>query len=464
MAKFTFESFFDRLVDVENKTGAIDAKFDGVQLYPLLRVRIFYAIATGLGLFEDPHPSKPGASQPAKPLAGFSGLAQTPVVVLPFKRQVGSTDPYSDRIIELLGQPGNTLPGAGQTMRILPFEGDDDSQPSIKRIRAYAAEKFMASTVAIIKNHKNLEKNTRRWLDIIEPLEAEFGVPLDSVRKYPPNALRMAFNEGQAFSEYFKAVGAKHLYIVNAYSETAIVLGAKQAGVKVHEIQHGFITKLHAAYSYPKRLGMRRKVSNAPDSILLWGSFWGDDVPFAAGVEPIVTGPTAAFSEYRAKVQRENRIIAKQVLFTSQGAIATQLLTAAITTAVAMPDHKIIYRLHPNENLDDYAPLAKQVLAATGDGKTTNSHALPANFGFSHRDPIFLDLVSQSEYLVGAFSTTLYEGLALGCKVLVLPLPGFEHVKRAIALGDMTLVDNLDELPKYFGKAKQVSDATRYYA
>ena len=32
MAKFTFESFFDRLVDVENKTGAIDAKFDGVQM------------------------------------------------------------------------------------------------------------------------------------------------------------------------------------------------------------------------------------------------------------------------------------------------------------------------------------------------------------------------------------------------------------------------------------------------
>ena len=58
----------------------------------------------------------------------------------------------------------------------------------------------------------------------------------------------------------------------------------------------------------------------------------------------------------------------------------------------------------------------------------------------------------------------MYEGLALGCKVLVLPLPGFEHVKRAISLGDMTLVDNLDELPKYFGKAKQVANATRYYA
>ena len=463
MVKFTFGSFFDRLVDIENKTGAIDAKFDGVQLYPLLRVRIFYAIATGLGLFEDPHPSKPAASEPAKPITNFDGLAQTPIVVLPFKRQVGSTDPYSDRIIELLTKPGSTLPGAGGAMRVLPFEGDDDSAPSIKRIRAHAAEKFMESTVAIIKNHKTLEKNTKRWLEIIEALEAEFGVPLDSVRKYPPNALRLAFNEGQAFAEYFNAVGAKHLYIVNAYSETAIVLGAKQAGVKVHEIQHGFITSLHAAYSYPKRLGMRRKVSNAPDSILLWGSFWADDVPFAAGVEPIVTGPTAAFSEYRAKVQSDNRIIAKQILFTSQGAIATQLLTAAIATARALPDHKIIYRLHPNESLEDYAALANQVLAKKVLS-STNQDALPANFGFSHRDPIFLDLVSQSEYLVGAFSTTLYEGLALGCKVLVLPLPGYEHVKRAIALGDMTLVDNLDELPKYFGKAKQVADATRYYA
>jgi hypothetical protein len=67
------------------------------------------------------------------------------------------------------------------------------------------------------------------------------------------------------------------------------------------------------------------------------------------------------------------------------------------------------------------------------------------------------------EYLVGAFSTTLYEGLALGCSVLVLPLPGFEHVARAIELGDMTLVQDLDKLPQYLAQAKPAQDPSRYY-
>jgi hypothetical protein len=240
---------------------------------------------------------------------------------------------------------------------------------------------------------------------------------------------------------------------VNAYSETAIVLGAKRAGVKVHEIQHGFITALHPAYSYPKRFGMRRRVQNAPDEILTWGKFWTEGVTLPAGTGVQVTGPTESFKKFRDAARAQNRIKPKQVLFTSQGAVGSALLKAAIETASQLSDHRVIYRLHPNESLEDYKDLAKSMAAK-----------LPKNFEFSHRDPIFLELVSESEYLVGAFSTTLYEGLALGCKVLVLPLPGFEHVRHAIDLGDMTLVDSLETLPSQLAKAQPARDTTRYYA
>ena len=119
-----------------------------------------------------------------------------------------------------------------------------------------------------------------------------------------------------------------------------------------------------------------------------------------------------------------------------------------------MADHNIVYRLHPNESLEDYRALGKK-LAPKG---------LPKNFSLSHKDPIFLDLVSQSEYLIGAFSTTLFEGLALGCKVLVLPLSGYQNVLPAIASGDLTLISNLEELPTYLSKAKVAADPNRYYA
>jgi hypothetical protein len=81
-----------------------------------------------------------------------------------------------------------------------------------------------------------------------------------------------------------------------------------------------------------------------------------------------------------------------------------------------------------------------------------------------HRDPIFLDLVSRSEYLIGAFSTTLFEGLALGCKVLVLPLQGYQNVQAAINSGDLTLISSLEQLPQTLLAAKKANDPYRYYA
>lgn len=454
--QISFEEFFNRLVAVEARTGAIEAKFEGIQLYPLLRVRIFYALTQGLGLFDNPHPNskKPEAASDVVPITNLDTFGKAKVVVLPFRRQVNATDPYSDRILEILAEPKNPLVKNPGEIRVLKFEPTgDNSEPDMQRLRAYFAEKYLPAATAQIKG-KNFAKSAAAWKAIIDGLETEFGVDLEKFRKYPPLAMRLALAEQQGFADFFKKISAKHLFIVNAYSEQSIVLGARKAGVEVHEIQHGFITALHPAYSYPSANGKPVSVGHAPDNLLVWGDFWVDNVPLPKGTKAVVTGPTAAFKAYREKVQNDNRIIPKQVLFTSQGAVATQLLTSAINTAKTLKDHNVIYRLHPNETLEDYERMATEIA-----GKS-----LPKNFSFSHKDPIFLDLVSQSEYLVGAFSTTLYEGLALGCKVLVLPLPGFEHVKRAIALDDMTLVSSLEELPGQLATAKPAANPKRYYA
>jgi spore coat polysaccharide biosynthesis predicted glycosyltransferase SpsG len=107
----------------------------------------------------------------------------------------------------------------------------------------------------------------------------------------------------------------------------------------------------------------------------------------------------------------------------------------------------VIYRLHPNEDLDSYP-----------------QENLPTNFSYSHKTPMFLELVAASEYLIGAFSTTLYEGLALGAKVLVLPLTGFENMNRAIAAGDVTVIKSIDAIREAVLSAKPAENADNYYA
>jgi hypothetical protein len=456
-----FQEFWDRFTEVEKKAKAVGARFSGVQLYPLLRTRIFYAIAQEIGLFDNPHPnfSKPELEEGLPPLPDLGSLGKVDAVVIPFRRRVAGGEPYSDAIIERLKREGKSY-------RVIDFDFNaeahaaDPTELDLGRLR----EKFAAEyTEQVNKNLRitSRENAENRWTAIVTAFETGFGIELEKFRKYPKYLVRRALIDQLGFGALFKQLGASELYIVNAYSEPALVLAGKKAGLTVTEIQHGFISKFHPAYSYPATglFKSRQNVESVADRIAVWGEYWGgpsSGVTLPKGTEITVTGPTLPFAEYRGKALAEDRIVAKQVLFTSQGAIGGELFKAAVATARQLADHAVIYRLHPNEALADYEALGATLAAETG--------ALPANFSLSHRDPIFLDLVSRSEYLIGAFSTTLFEGLALGCKVLVLPLSGYENVLPAISSGDLTLISNLDELPQYLAAAKPAADPNRYYA
>jgi hypothetical protein len=462
----SFAEFWDRFTAVEAKSKAVSARFSSVQLYPLLRTRIFYAVAQELGLFDNPHPnfSKPELEEGLPALPDLTSLAKVDAVVIPFRRRVGGGEPYSDAIIERLKREGKTY-------RVIDFDfdaeeyGRDASVLDLGRLREAYTERF---TEQVNKNLRitSRENAENRWTEIVTAFETGFEIKLEKFEKYPKYLVRRTLIDQLGFGELFKDLGAKELYLVNAYSEPSLVLAAKKAGITVTEIQHGFISKFHPAYSYPQesKLGglikKRQLVESVAQRIAVWGSYWGSPesgVTLPLGTEPLVTGPTLPFVEYRAKALAENRIVAKQVLFTSQGAIGGELFKAAVATARALSDHKVIYRLHPNESLADYEALGAALAADYGTD-------LPSNFSLSHRDPVFLDLVSRSEFLIGAFSTTLFEGLALGCKALVLPLSGYENVLPAIEAGDLTLISNLEALPEYLAAAKPAKDPFRYYA
>jgi len=456
-----FEQFWEKFTALEKKSKANAARFSGVQLYPLLRTRIFYAIAQEVGLFDNPHPnfSKPELEQGLPDLPDFETLTQADAVVIPFRRRVAGGEPYSDAII-------TRLQAEGKTYRVIDFDFDanayaaDPSVLDLARLReAFAAEYTEQVNKGLRITSREPAEN--RWSAIIAELEQGFGITLEKFQKYPKYLVRRALIDQLGFGKLFKAIGAKELYIVNAYSEPALVLAAKKAGLSVTEIQHGFISEYHPAYSYPAQglFARKQEIESVADTIATWGEYWAGPasrVNLPKGTSTRVTGPTKPFAEYRSKALAENRIVPNQVLFTSQGAIGAELFRAAVNVAKSAAHLNVIYRLHPNEALEDYQQLGEAIAATDGP--------LPANLSLSHRDPIFLDLVSRSEYLIGAFSTTLFEGLALGCKVLVLPLSGYENVKPAIEAGDLTLISNLEALPEYLAAARSAADPFSYYA
>lgn len=463
--------FWRKFILVEQKTKALKRRFGTVQLYSLQRTRIFYAIAEQLALFDNPHPhfSKPEPLEGVPAIENLEGLMRSHSVVVPFRRRVMGKDPYSDVILR-------RLQSAGDSVRVIDFVPTIDAnggfapkspdELDLERLREYFAGST-ADQVARIMKYTSRRPQVLAWQRLIAEFEKAFDIKLEKFQKYPQWLVRRTLADRIGFAELFKKLGTKELFLVNAYSEPSIVIGAHRAGVKVHEIQHGFISAFHPAYSFGfdaadhgGRQPRAPKLDAAPDTILTWGSYWGSGIALARGTRLSVSGPTGQFEEYREKALAEERIIAKQILFTSQGAIAGELFEAALKTATALPDHTVIYRLHPNESLADFEVL----LAEAAHNAASTGATMPKNFSLSHRDPIFLDLVSRSEYLIGAFSTTLFEGLALGCKVLVLPISGYENVQPAIDAGDITLITSLDELPVALAAARVAEHPEKYYA
>jgi len=500
-----FTEFWQRFVAAEARGRALEVRLLGMQLYPVLRTRIYYELAQKLGIFDDPHPdpnsdavdSTAADQQPAlpeqppeqPPAIDLAALSPAHDVVVPFVRRVAGVDPYSQTVYDAL-----LARAASPEAKPLRLEFSEPAAAlDIERIRAWGRSLFEA-WVAEETIRQKVRDHEERWLLLTTSLKAEFGVELEKFHEYPRWFFRRYIAEAKGFELVFRALQTKRLFIVNAYSNPAIVVGAKLAGAKVIEIQHGFISPYHPAYSYPRALntepgvvrgliseiyGGRPRVQTAPDRILCWGSYWAEAADFAAGTRAIVSGPSAAFAKavqhFRSQAAaRSSRIVdfsgvdtgpidpvelarakSATILFSSQGAVGPRLFAAAAAFARELPQHRVIYRLHPNESLDSYRALEVELGL---DGLE--------NLELSHREPAFIDLLAEVDYLVGGFSTTLFEGLAFGLRVLVLPLPGYENLQPALDAKDMTRIVGLDpeQIRAALEAATPPKDPGRYYA
>jgi len=223
-----------------------------------------------------------------------------------------------------------------------------------------------------------------------------------------------------------------------------MIAGARDSGASVVELQHGFISPLHLGYSWPDN----PDVPYTPDQLWGFGDFWAETTPLAARTRWRTIG--APYVRKRAEAHTAARD-PKLVVFTSQGVIGPRLFEIALKTAERRSDYSIIFRLHPNEALEPYEA------AMAG-------RAAPSNFELSHRAPNIFALLSRTAIQVGSFSTTLFEGMSLGVRTVVMDLSGAEYMRPAIERGDALFVRDVDELVERLDQAPLASDPQFYYA
>jgi hypothetical protein len=98
------------------------------------------------------------------------------------------------------------------------------------------------------------------------------------------------------------------------------------------------------------------------------------------------------------------------------------------------------------------------------------SPRVPSNLLLADPKANTLEMMARSEFVLGVYTTALFEAFALGCKVGVLAFSGWHHIRALVERGDATLIHDLAELDTYL-KANSARDvaslrerADYYYA
>lgn len=230
-----------------------------------------------------------------------------------------------------------------------------------------------------------------------------------------------------------KKIKPKLLVVQCAYERAPIVYAAKLYKIPVVELQHGTIYQYHIGYSYQHSAA--GSIEMFPDYLFTFGDFWNTEASFPISKEHVIS---TGFPHFEHKIKNiKARIINKnQILFLSQNAIGKLLLKIAIEVAIKLPKHEVIFKLHPKQ----YAIRDKLL-------NNFSSDTLQNIIVYGAESPPLYDLFAQSAYQVGVFSTTLYEGIGcVGIPTIICKLPGWKFVKNLINSGYAMLAENSDQI------------------
>jgi hypothetical protein len=292
------------------------------------------------------------------------------------------------------------------------------------------------------------KKHKQKWARVIKSLEGELSVNLDKYRKFPRWLLVDFVARQIGWTKLFKLAETQLLLIANAW-QLWLVAGAKAAGVRVIEIQHGLISAYHSRLSWPDfKSDSPAAGAYLADEFWQWGDFWGFASDLPATVELHTIG---APENITAAIARETKK-KQQLLVIGQPQVSQSLIEFARFIAAKYAKLPVVLKPHPQEDLQQI----EAAIDALG--------ARPTNLIVTTVDANTIELIEESEYVIGVYSTAMFEAVALGCKVGVLKLAGYNHIAPLIHSGAIQEINRVNDVEKFFVTAKQNRNSESYFA
>lgn len=416
---YSYSSVFNKINELENSYKLFDLKISDIYIWELIRVTIFEQVLEAVGVL-DKHFSTP--SVVSNEYFGTKNINSVKDVsgkklIFEFPRK-GDID-YKTISIKKMFKDNSVVFEYPQKT------GYSDEVYDIES-HTYPVKDFLDFSKVFKKDIKfSTEENINiKWLK--KMFISELGIEIE-FNLYLKSRILKYLKEFTYFNEHFKLHKYDEVLIPSAYWSSGIISAAKANGVITSDIQYAVISKYHPSFSFsqPAR-------AYGPDRVYLWSKYWNiseltynksfimDGNYFSEKVEAFKVDKLQSY-EY-------------DLAFVSQSRIGRRVFNFALEFATNYPNKKIIFCPHPDENYSLYPKYHESV-------NVTN---LVINTQHETLKEIY-----RSQHVVGVYSTSLIEALALEKSVFILKVSGYELYEKELNKGFMKLVESPEDLFKH---------------
>ncbi|MGV7930889.1 MAG: hypothetical protein AB2L13_18650 [Spirochaetota bacterium] len=433
------DKLFKKLLDLEKKHNLLDFEISNVRIWQACRTFIFYRIEREAGVFTEMHTVKNRKRDRIEAIPSFIksilfhnpflDFSRSDVLIFDHSRKVRINgeyiDIYTKYFIDYLKEEGTSLRVYEEPHQNRHYtrKGRERKHLDIVLILSRLYAHFVP--LRLSRDEKS------RIISLGEEIKKKIGVEIDLL-KYFKFEIKKFKAQYALFSVIIRKNVPSRIYCVVAYGRPALIKAARDQGVETVEIQHGTISDFHPGYHYPHT--RKGGLGYFPDRIFLWDDFWkrmcsiplDDDRLEIKGFEFLVRE-----SRKYAGLEKNNH----QILVISQGAIGPRLSEMLLAEIERLKQFRIVYKLHPGEydrwkGYKSLVSLSRHENVVVVDNNST---------------PLY-KLMAESAYIVGVYSTAIFESLYFGCSVVLADLPGIEYMHKFIEMKNIPIWRKKDRL------------------
>lgn len=432
---------------LEEEFNLLDLKIDKVKVWQNYRFKLYHIFATQTGLAANLLPDIKNKSIRERIINYFellknsffynpfccTDMVDEIVIAHPRIKKINGKyiDIYTKYLVDDM-----EINGVNYCLWEFPYKGKYHTIPS-KKTKRLAVVQLIAFFLQKIYLPQISKKELTLINKINKAINNEFQIDIDflnitktSIKKFKANYY--------LYKILFQQWKPKKVYVVSPYGGGFIMKAAKDCGVEIIELQHGVISNYHICYSFPY---LASPLEYYPDKFYSWGKFWSELIEFPISNENIIDYGFAHIKATKDNYKNINKE-PNTIIVLSQDMLNEYILEFIKSHVKELEKYKIIYKLHPNE------------VNFMSKNKTLIELSTQSNFEIAGNVDVY-ELFSRAQFVIGVFSTAIYESLFFHCYPILIDLPGIEYMKKIIEEYNIPVINNNSNIIKSLSQAQK---------